>query len=340
MEQIIPIDLNSGSGLWQAIGKDKKGKDVLVGTYILNGFLKDILSGKCTLVEIKILLLIARMSFGFQRDETNHLSLKDFSTVTSCHTSHLSTAIKKLKKKGLIFRRAKNGNKHIYSINLFRYGLPMTHYRICTSRNEKSKEEYIWGNASYLFGNSEKTKDYVILYSKKSYKKDKKLYIKKDIQFDIQTDKKTEKESSALAGRVLSPTPQSKDNKAPLISKDNISHDDITVIYQVHKSGLITGLRVEGKKVLDEFRGKIRTLLSKKDYIAIEKTLFSFIENRKQSSIRILQVFENEFVAPYDKPGYVDKELMAIFEAYGGKRQTIDIEKQRYNLEQKKIGIW
>lgn len=188
MKDLIPEDLYKGQGLWQAIGKDKKGKDVLVGTYIPNGLLRDMVSGKCTLTELRVLLVIARMSLGFQRDQTCYLALKDFSELTGCRTSKISPAIKGLKKKGMIFRRAKKGNVHMYSVNLLRYGLPMTHYRISNGRDGMSKGEYCWGNASYLFGNSEESKNYIIVYGKKSYKKEQKLYIKTDIQSDTQTD--------------------------------------------------------------------------------------------------------------------------------------------------------
>ncbi len=100
--------------LWRPY--DEKG--TLLGTYIPNCLYKSILDGKYTYSEVRVLLYIARMTCGFNREISQYLSLEDFANGTGINGSHVSATLRKLLNRDDIMRHTKNGNKHMYSINL------------------------------------------------------------------------------------------------------------------------------------------------------------------------------------------------------------------------------
>lgn len=189
------------------MGQEKQGidnlgmvydnKGTLLGTLIPNCFFRDLLRIKYREIELKILLFICRMSFGFNRELTNSLELKDF---TGHAKPHLSEAIKKLLKRKAILRNSKNGDKYLYAINLLPYGVKMKYYKIANPMDKLGNKEYEIGKANYAFGNPEKDEDAIIVYNPKGYSKQLKVYIKNDINTNINTDIK--KNSATFASKV------------------------------------------------------------------------------------------------------------------------------------------
>ena len=184
IETSLEQERKTKNGLWRPYGE----AGTLLGTYVPNCFLKGILSIKLGVVELKVLFLISRMSFGFEREHTNYLAIKDFKDVTGKANSHLSKAIKSLLKQKIIFRTSKNGNMYKYAINLLPYNVKMKHYRFAVPEDELSSEEFIIGKANYRFGNFAEVEDNIIVYNPKGYSKQEKVYIKKDINTDIKKD--------------------------------------------------------------------------------------------------------------------------------------------------------
>ena len=128
-------------------------KHRLLWTQMPNGLLKNILLGEYKLVEIRVLLFIARMSFGFQREETNYLSLESFANETEIAKSHLSKTIKGLLKKEIILGGAVSGNSRKYSINLLPFGVAMKDYVIGNKDGKIERKETKTGNQSNQFSN-------------------------------------------------------------------------------------------------------------------------------------------------------------------------------------------
>jgi hypothetical protein len=128
-------------------------KHRLLWTQMPNGFLKNILLGEYKLVEIRVLLFIVRMSFGFKREETNYLSLEGFATETDIAKSHLSKTIKGLLKKEIILGGAVSGNGRKYAINLFPFGITMKDYVFGNKDGKIERKETKTGNQSNQFSN-------------------------------------------------------------------------------------------------------------------------------------------------------------------------------------------
>lgn len=164
-------------------------KHTLLGTYIPNCLAKSIIEGKYKYLEIRAMFFICRMSFGFQRDETNVLNLEDFANETNMSKSSLSKAISALLKQNIVLSSPKKGNTCKYAINLLPYGVKMKHYKIINFNDINDKEDHIICTADYEIYNLDKTKKFVIVYSSKGYSKSKTSYIKSDINTDIKIDK-------------------------------------------------------------------------------------------------------------------------------------------------------
>ncbi|MFH0985924.1 MAG: replication protein [Candidatus Omnitrophota bacterium] len=300
MKEIIPTDPNKGSGLWQAWGKDKKGRDVVLGTYFPSGLLKEIISGEYRLNEIKILAYIARRSFGFGQDITAWLGLNDFSEATGVAHSHLSRAMSKLIKKGRVFKNNRNGNKHMYSINMFRYGIPMFNYRISNGLDGIGSGEDRYRNANYLFGNSKEMEKFVILYCNKGYGKKRKFYIKEDIKTDIQSNNTNVKADG--------PTPKSRpqDNHETTKSVNNIR----------------------------EFIERMGKLVSRGEYHSVEKTIEHYIEKERLEDgypDAVLLAFQYEFV---DSPKGINFYLLKFMkENYGLMEGDKNFARYKYFLK-------
>lgn len=171
--------------LWRPF--DDKNK--LLWTQVPNCLIEVICMGGYKSTEIKILLYISRMSFGFHREDTNFLSLEDFEGQLVMKKAHVSKAIKSMVNDDIIFKHSKNGNKYKYVINLLRHGLRMKHYRAGKLDDKIDDGVYKNGSIDNELSNYRDSKDDLTLYSKKGYDNSKESYIKEDINTDIKIDR-------------------------------------------------------------------------------------------------------------------------------------------------------
>lgn len=177
--------MDKAAGLWQPSNE----KSPRLYTKIPNALIAALVGRIYVLAEIRIILYICRMSFGFHREDTNYLSLDDFKEVTGTKKTHLSKTLKKLLNEYEIFRHSKNGDKYKYAINLLPFGIKMKHYRIGQPNDKLDDGYYEIGNINDDFGNRKDQHNNVILYSSKGYKNHENAYIKDDIKNDKKYDK-------------------------------------------------------------------------------------------------------------------------------------------------------
>ena len=86
-------------------------------TRLPNDVAEWLLHQAATLSEVKIVLLIARLSCGFDRWKTNgRLCLGDFAAELGCNVSTASRTITKLLKAGRVYRFDPQGPYHYYSL--------------------------------------------------------------------------------------------------------------------------------------------------------------------------------------------------------------------------------
>jgi len=138
-----------------------------------NPLVKDIISGKFLWTEVKLLLLVAKLTFGFNRETTYHLGLGNFVAETRLQKSQVSRGIQSLIKKGILFAHSHKSKDLKYGINLLRYGITMKDYYISEIDNEDlqyvTEDEQI-NKKDYHLYNLNCSKNYAILYVRKGYK--------------------------------------------------------------------------------------------------------------------------------------------------------------------------
>lgn len=106
--------------LWRV--RDEKNN--LLFTQIPNRLLKNMVKGEYTLNELRILLYLCRLTFGFRwKERTGLLSNKDFEKITGIISNHAKEAIDSLLLKKVIFRDTKRLNSYIYLINRSLFGI-------------------------------------------------------------------------------------------------------------------------------------------------------------------------------------------------------------------------
>lgn len=154
-------------GLWR--GVDRSGNHLF--TQIPNPILHDIFEGIIPkIAHVKIVLYIARMTFGFRKEESHYLDLSDFSKVVGMK-NHISEYVNDLLDLKIIFRTNKNGNKYKYSINLLKHDKSMKHFKLCQKGYVLGKGECILGEEKLEIRSSTISKDSAIVYSAKGYSK-------------------------------------------------------------------------------------------------------------------------------------------------------------------------
>lgn len=120
---------------------DGNGKRVF--TQVPTCILWSIVDGQLTLSEVKMVLYISRMSYGFRRDVADcYLSLDDFAKNTFTAKSHVSKALSSLLKKRYIIRGQKLRGGHKYAINLAQFGLEMKPVKQANSKAEGGIDTY------------------------------------------------------------------------------------------------------------------------------------------------------------------------------------------------------
>jgi hypothetical protein len=163
-------------------------KNTLLGTYIPNCLFKSMISGKFSYTELRVVLFMARMTYGFQREETNYLGLEDIEKETNVSKPNLSKAINALIKIGILFLGKKSGGKCKYAINLLLYGAKMKCYKfnneLSVIKNQSSENN----KQSYRIYNSRKSQNQYISYNPKGSKDSEKSYIKTDKKIDKKED--------------------------------------------------------------------------------------------------------------------------------------------------------
>lgn len=172
------------NGLWRATDDNSQR----LFTTVFNPLIKDIISGKLTATEIRVLLFFCRMSFGFHREETNYLGYEDIEAETGIAKSHLSLTIKQLIDKGFIFWGAESARKRKYCINFFRYGCTMKYYRLSKNCSDLRDGEEVFGSVSYEFGKERTASEVAVIYNRKGYEKNSRSYRKEDIKNEIKRD--------------------------------------------------------------------------------------------------------------------------------------------------------
>jgi hypothetical protein len=194
--------------LWRSC--DEKGRPLF--TAIPNPLMNAIISGHFWgKDEMRIFFLICRMSYGFQREETNYLGSDDFSKATGIQKTHLATKLRKMIRDGIIFRGKGKGGEYKYAINLLAYGCTMEHYKKVEAGYKLCDWEYVFDDKSCRFSNCEDLRSDAIVYNPKGYEKKEKLYTKEDIQVDTKEDKKTESTFSS-SSRGATKVEAGKDN--------------------------------------------------------------------------------------------------------------------------------
>lgn len=185
-------------------------KEQSLWTSIPNYLIYAMLQGLYTLIELRIILFICRMTYGFRREESNYLGLEDFEKQTGISKTHLSKTIKKMLESYTLFRHSKSGNKYKYAINTLPHSVPMKHYRIGTANSELDDGFYTIGCIDYELRNLKDSGKDVILYSKKGYNTSKKAYINKDINKDIKKNINIDTNKDNLASKTEKDFPDSK----------------------------------------------------------------------------------------------------------------------------------
>lgn len=185
------MDQNTIINLWRPV--DVNGTRLF--SQIPNCLLHSVIKGEFNQTQSKIVIFIARMSFGMKgSEETMYLSLKDFKDNTGINASHLSKAIKALLNKKVIFRVKKNGEKYMYSINMIRYGVKMKYYRIGNGNSDKRNGDYVLSNKDYELRNSSVSSSEEIIYNKTDFPRKKKLDINSNIDSNINVNNEIDKE--------------------------------------------------------------------------------------------------------------------------------------------------
>ncbi|HOW36296.1 MAG TPA: hypothetical protein PL155_07775 [Candidatus Omnitrophota bacterium] len=238
--------MDNFKNLWQPYD-DKKS---LLWTKIPNCLLLFLMQGKQRFTEIRIILLICRMGFGFKREETNYLDLKDFEKATGLNKSQASKAINSLLSAYVIFRYSKNGNKYKYAVNLLKHGIEMKHFRIGKMDSQKDNGIYQIGNIDYQLDNYNGSKNELILYSSKGYKNVKNPYIKEDRKDDIKIDIAKRHASSPVSS---SPTSNTLTGNASQTTKSKKYNNTMELAQDFDKELYKANIEKDGEKLLIRF---------------------------------------------------------------------------------------
>lgn len=227
---------NDNNPLEDKLWRPYDEKHTLLGTYIPNCLLKAILSGKYKLVEIRILLFIARMSFGFQREETNYLSLEDIKDVTKIARTHLSKAVKDLIKRKVIMRGSQGGNKYKYAINLLPFGAKMKGYEMSNQGdiigrkvNKISNEDDQFDSRKDKIRNSKGANNDISINKSKAYDNTKSGYKYNDTSLDKLSDIKSDSLVNAcesLTEQIIKDGPTVENILSAMLWLDNVWPND------------------------------------------------------------------------------------------------------------------
>jgi len=191
--------------LWEAY--DQNGQ--MLFTKIPNCFTIFLLACQYKAVQLRILLFIGRLSFGFNREETCPLNLDDFKRAIGVGKPQLSRNIKSLLLQQVIFRHSLSGSKYKYVINLLQCGIKMQHYRYGKVDCQIDTGVYQNGNIDCQLDKFKDSKTDLILYSKIGYINPKKPYIKEDRNLDR---KKDNYRSSTALGSSINQTSNNNGN--------------------------------------------------------------------------------------------------------------------------------
>lgn len=137
-----------------------------------NCLLFHIVKGCFTYNEIRILLYVARRSFGFRQEETCYLAVDDFSEVLECDKGHISKHLKTLISGKVIFRGKEKRGAYKYAVNMLSYSYKMKHYRFADSADEARSGDIIYCSANDVFGYWGDSPNAVVLYSEKAIKQE------------------------------------------------------------------------------------------------------------------------------------------------------------------------
>lgn len=154
--------------LWFSDGGCKK-----YFTMLPNYLLYEVVSGKFSLSKLRILLFVARMTFGFRREESSYLGIEDFRFHLKMASPQISKNLNQLIDEGVVFRGRRIGNKYKFAINKLRFGLEMKHYRIGRYSDAIDGEDVLYCLANDKIVNCKMSDDALILYSPKGRKEKK-----------------------------------------------------------------------------------------------------------------------------------------------------------------------
>lgn len=276
-------DLNQN--LWAPYGE----ADKRLFTAVPNPFIKDLVSGAFSVAEVRVLMYVARLTFGFKREVTHHLDLNDFSKELDMPPSHLSRTIKSLVLKQYLIRHSRNRKAYKYSINLLRYGIRMKHYQIVHVYDEIGNEDYLINIEDYQIYNLDKSKIYLIEYFPRGYKSTDSDYRNIDINTHRNINKNASSRTSALEGAS---TPSSE---STFYKRKFSTVDDVFKEYSLNQYE---------KGYLEEFDKEFSKNKSVMVYLRTYEKL-QHIEREKGNGFTIMMVY---FSAKYIYP-YQDDEL-------------------------------
>jgi hypothetical protein len=205
------MSITNQTKLWR--NSDDKGE--LLFTKLPNALTNAIALGIIKGVQLRILAVILKMTYGFGREESNYLGLNDFKEATGIEKPHLSKIIKKMLNEGILFRGKESGGKYKYAINLLPYGIGMKYYRIVEAEYKLGDGEYTLDRDRYVFCNESKSDKTEILYKPAGFDDKKNPYRKEDRKIDKQLERKIERgnnsaSASGSSGAIVSEANQNK----------------------------------------------------------------------------------------------------------------------------------
>ena len=150
-----------------------KGHDTF--TKIPNLLLRALVFGVFSKNEGQIILYLARLTFGFNNDETKYLSIPEIARETGIESNHVAGILKKLMCDQAIFKGKKSpAGFHKYAINVLPFGLKMAHYRLVEHPDEIGVDEEIICQHDYKICTSMVEGGYLIAYKPKASNRKKK----------------------------------------------------------------------------------------------------------------------------------------------------------------------